>query len=84
MLCLEGERCCGRANLSFVEIGFEVVHNNVWIGTDFRFWGGTCLYESYSNMTTRSNATSQIDLSRSRVTSYRLFALGSCFGHSWQ
>ena len=58
VLGLEGERGCGRASLSLIEIGFEVVHNGVWIDLVFELWGGTCLYYSHSHMTTRSNPAS--------------------------
>ena len=40
VLNLEGEEGCGGEGLSLVEIGFEVVHNGVWIGFGFEFWAG--------------------------------------------
>ena len=43
-----------------VEIGFEVVHNGVWIGFVLGSGAGACLYESHSHMTTRSKPASRI------------------------
>ena len=40
MPCVEGEEGFEVAGISLVEMGFEVVHNGVWIVFVFGFWGG--------------------------------------------